>query len=266
MKQPSRKRPTPRTRQLYDALCAAYQEMPSQHRRVAEGCGVDRGTALNAWAKGWAGIAWARPIKELVEEGQRQDTDQSLVQSAVAQAAERDRKAKERERELALADAEREAARAERVKTVAEEMTILAGMRKSVVQAAQVVNAIGGISAQLLRVITCALYDETVGPDGKPSYTPKAIPTMKPELAMDILHRWGSLAGKVVLAGDLVVRLGQELRGPDVTTGAPDISDEEAREQLEHYLHLYQGIKQHELGLDHAVESEASRTTDPTKH
>ncbi len=231
-----------RTRALYDKLLSCYRERPAGHTYAARQSGVSRDMAKNAWLRGWHGISWARPLKARL----RDEGDASVAEAA----EERDRRAREQAARRALEDGERDRSRQERQRTVAEELLLLGSMRRGAQQAAATVLALSPAMAQLARVVVRAVFDEgPLNERGQPTLTPKAAADVKvdPGQAMRMLREWGSIVGKVVLAGDVVVQLGREVRGPDdADAGGPSMSPEEAREEMEHLASIYQGMKERE--------------------
>lgn len=59
------------TKQLYDAIVAAFRIHPGNMRKASSLCGVDQRTAARAWKLGWLNEKskpWARPVSEVIAE------------------------------------------------------------------------------------------------------------------------------------------------------------------------------------------------------
>lgn len=56
------------TRELYDALVAAFREKPMQFSHASRQARVTHRCAKRAWLEGWPGYDWARPIQHVLEE------------------------------------------------------------------------------------------------------------------------------------------------------------------------------------------------------
>lgn len=218
------------TRELWDALVKEYGERPAQHSWVSRAVGCSRNMARGAWFRGWVGISWAKPIQSILAAEQDEADRLAARQAQLREDARMRREAAE--------DAERERARNERIRELAEEVEIRGALRKGVRQAAATVLALSPAIAQMVQVVSKAVFDMTPGPDGKPVLTPKANADVSPRIAMEIISRWGTLAGKVALASDVTVHLGMDTRGPEERQGAPEMSLEEANEAIRHFQQI----------------------------
>lgn len=155
---------------------------------------------------------------------------------------------KERQQRLALEEAERERVKAERVKTLAEELQIQQLMRKGTQQAGATVLALSSSVNQVVRLVMKKLFDESTSPDGKTVWTPKANVDLSLTDAMKMIREWGNVLAKFVLAGDVVISLGRETRGPDEGVNAvPDMSPEEVQDELDHLMKMAEGLKQRKI-------------------
>jgi len=86
----------PLTRDIYDALVAAFRDRPGQYTHAAKRAGVEFRMAKRGWLTGWMNqAAWAKPIHVLLEE----EADTSRA-DALRQ-AEAERAAQARDRSLA---------------------------------------------------------------------------------------------------------------------------------------------------------------------
>lgn len=221
------KRPAlPRTRALYDEYVEQFRR-DSRIARVAAHFGVTWTTARIVYHDGWEGIPWARPIKKVLEQDVFEEENRSREQ------ARRDR-ARELEAREAEQEAKREALKAERQRAQNEEATLVTSTRRGLQQLASVVLALSPAAAQMVRVVMREAFDETAGPDGKPQYTPKAIPTIKPDAAMKYLNAMAQMAARVTVAGVDLSHFAAERRGPEPTVGAVEMTEEENEEALQH--------------------------------
>jgi len=90
----------PYTRELYDILVAAFREAPGNYAHALRRSGMsDRKAMRRVWEKGWKNLPWARPIRLVLEEEQRD----ALLE--VARLKEREREEQERRREEVRAEA-----------------------------------------------------------------------------------------------------------------------------------------------------------------
>ena len=125
---------------------------------------------------------------------------------------------------------QREASRAERVRSLAEELQLLTSARKGMQQCGAVVLALSGAMSLYVRAVAREVYDETMGPDGKLILTPKAnLPDAAH--AMKQLTKFAQIASRVALATDVILSRGAELRGPERTEDAVMMDPEEARQE-----------------------------------
>lgn len=237
-----------RTRKLYDALLEAYREAPNRHRIAAEAAGCSRDAARKAWFDGWPEFTWGKPISTRIAD----EADDGAAQ------AERDRQERVRvaDARRAQEDAERERARQERVTAIAEELLVVAGVRKSVMQAQQVAAALNPAVGQLVQVVTRAVFDVATGPDGRLQLTPKQNPSVDVVTAMRIVEMWGRFASKNALVAELAVQLGQEARGPDEAVRvAPQMTYEEAKAEYERMDSIF---KKPDYDVDEVIREAAS--------
>jgi hypothetical protein len=230
---------TPRTRELYDRLLEAFRERPGNPTYAARQAGVSWKTANTAWERGWDGIVWARPLMaRIADEG-----DEAEIQASAA------RNDRERERKVRLEaqDADRERARQDRVKSLAEDNTLLLSATRGAQQIASSVLALAPVAAQCVRVAMRDFFDEGVGLDGKPTWTPKATTSVTGDQALKFLARIGIVSSRVALMTDALVRLKDERRGPEDRVGAPEMSEEDLDEEakaLEDLLRVYRDQEQ----------------------
>lgn len=71
-------------KETYDKLLTSYREAPGAHVRAAKEAGVARLTARKAFERGWDMPAWARPIRQVLEE----EKEQARIQLARMNAKE----------------------------------------------------------------------------------------------------------------------------------------------------------------------------------
>lgn len=236
------------TRQLYDTLLESYRDKPRGHTAAARHAGCARGTAEQAYFRGWPELTWAKPIKDRLFE----ETDEAAVARRERIRAQEARQAEE--------DAQREKARAERVRTLQDELNLQNAVRRTVLQEASVHLALNPAMAQLVRRVMRAVMDETVV-DGQPKYTPKdpaAIDAAIPVgLAMKLISSWINAGSRVTLQHSEVIQLGRETRGPDdVSAGLPEMSEEEALDELAAAAAIYKAIQERDAADVAAREAE----------
>lgn len=113
---------TPYTREMYDAICDAYEEAPGNHSVASAKSGFSRKACRRAWELGWTGIEWARPIRVVFEE--RATIARARIQEAERLAREAQQKeANEAAVRLQEARAERVMAREQAKQTALETLT-----------------------------------------------------------------------------------------------------------------------------------------------
>jgi hypothetical protein len=237
-KKPSKKKPKPATRRtqlLYDQLMSAYRERPGGHKYASERTGVSWRMARTAWESGWKGISWAAPIGSVL---QAEADEVRLLAEQQRATREKDR------RNAAIADdTQREAARVLRLRELAEDAQLLGSATKGAQALASGVLALAPAVAQMVRAVLQQFFDEGKGLDGRPTWSPKANSGVTADDALRYLSRIGTVAGKVALMADALVRLRDERRPPEEVVGTAEMSEEDLDEELRQLMQLADTFK-----------------------
>lgn len=176
------------TRELYEALVQGYRSAPGVAAHAARIAGCDSRLASKAWAEGWRGYPWARPIRDVLA---------AEAHDARALAARAMREAED------AARARAEDARAESVEAQAQERAILRAARSDVLAVLVLAAELVPSMRVLVRVVSEAMRP---GEDG-------SLPSITPSAALGMLTRHASLVSKGLGAAETILALSRLDRG-----------------------------------------------------
>lgn len=196
------------TREVYDALVAAFREQPGNGSAAARTVGIEARAALRAWHKGWPRFEWGRPIKDVIAD------EQAAARTAQLRAVDerRDQVDKEREQRRSLA-----------VAAYREEGEMIARMRGNVLIGVTLVRHLVTIGAHVLKDLA-----EDVGTKG-------ALKDLTPLQKVVLGNSVARSADMLSRACTVVTELDRKHYGdPTVAVGDPDdkLTPQQAAEEL----------------------------------
>lgn len=107
------------TKEVHDALLAAFREEPGNVSRAARVAGCSRPTADKAWKHGFRNKVWARvPLKDVLEEEQESARRARIAQEIEAQRQEDERRIQQRIDAMKARDEEAQGAKASRTNAI----------------------------------------------------------------------------------------------------------------------------------------------------
>jgi hypothetical protein len=190
------------TKPNYQRAVTAYREIGINHSAVSRELGWGIETCRRLYKDGWRGIAWARPIADVIAE----DTANGKAAAVAAQEVER----REVQARAAVAKGKFEEA-------VQLEEHIISAARKNVAAAYN-------LSAQLLPAITAAVHfvreelcERVVDATGE-RWTPRTAAALrsagvKPEYALKLIERYALIINRITATSDTVMDQSRLNRG-----------------------------------------------------
>jgi hypothetical protein len=187
-----------KTMASYQALVDAFRQAPGNYSQAAVIAGCHRSAAKVAWEKGWhkLGLPGAGPIREVIE------SDRVKARIAAAEAARKERD---------LADAELAKKRAEAMKALEDEASLMNSNRRGLLSLSQTVEKMIGILPLYAFQIQKAVAQDDPHNPGK--LIPIPNPAVSVELAVAVISSVGLSAQRVAYATSRLVELSRLERG-----------------------------------------------------
>lgn len=205
----------PYTRELYEILLSAFREAPGNYAHALRASGMsDRKAMRRVWEKGWRNLPWARPIKVVLEEEQKE----ALLEVA-----------RQRELEREERDRQREAVRQEAIKSRVEEGQAADIARRNSIAAM-------AAAAPLLRGavrLAARLQVELEKPDSKVGQDPERAAKLILDIARANKFASESAHRAVVMSRLITGRPTDILGIPDAASDVDEMSMEECLEELQ---------------------------------
>ena len=171
----------------YDRIKMLFLEMPEDYARVSEAAGVSRQIAEQAWDRGWAGLAWAVPMRDAVER-------EFKLARAIASRPETAFATRRRSEAQETALAQEHAA-----KTRAQESKAITSARESVVGLFETLAEL----QPALRAFGLNLAKQLADPELE----------LEPKLAVEILERAASATNRLARAMNEVMAAERKMLG-----------------------------------------------------